>query len=114
MSSACRDIPPFPTPTFSSKGSETRTSQLRLELRKKSSDWMLRETRDYLQKKPEDFRQRKPKRKQLFKRVGNEPLAFIYLFTYFSFKTSPSESSFFSGNKLFFMREWLEVDCQIT
>ena len=74
---------------------------------------MLRETRDYLQKKPEDFRQRKPKRKQLFKRVGNEPLAFIYLFIFLS-KQAQVRALFFSGNKLFFMREWLEVDCQNT
>ena len=57
---------------------------------------MLKETRDYLQKKPEDFRQRKPKRKQLFKRVGNEPLAFIYLFIYlFFFQNKPKWELFF-------------------
>lgn len=47
---------------------------------------MLRETRDYLQKKPEDFRQRKPKRKQLFKRVGNEPLIFFLNLFFFQIK----------------------------
>ena len=67
VSSACRNIPQSPTQTPSYKVNETKTSQMRLELRKKSSDWMLRETREYLEKTPEDFKKRRLKRKYLKK-----------------------------------------------
>ena len=72
VSSACRDIPQSPTQAPSYKIGETKTSQMRLGLRKKTSDWMLKETRQYISKKPEDFKQRQPKRRH------------IHLSTYFS------------------------------
>ena len=65
VSSACRDIPQSTTQSPSYKVGETKTSQMRLELMKKTSDWMLKESREYLAKKPDDFKQRNPKRKQL-------------------------------------------------
>lgn len=66
VSTACRDIPQSSSPSQSSSGykvGETRTSQLRLSLSKKTTDsWMLEESRQYLTKKPEDFKKRQPKR----------------------------------------------------
>ncbi|EDO28327.1 predicted protein [Nematostella vectensis] len=56
VSSASRDIPRVvPSETRPSVG-ETRTSQLRLNMRKQSGDWMMRETREYLARNPEDYR----------------------------------------------------------
>ncbi|KAJ7369450.1 Von Willebrand factor A [Desmophyllum pertusum] len=65
VSNACRDIPQSPSQASRNhKVGETRTSQMRLNLRKKTADsWMLDETRQYVAKKPEDFKQRQPKRK---------------------------------------------------
>lgn len=65
VNTACRDIPQSPTQASSFKVGETKTSQLRLSLRKKTSDWMLKETREYISKRPEDFKQRQQKRKNL-------------------------------------------------
>lgn len=69
VSTACRDIPQSPSPSQTSRGlkvGETRTSQMRLSLSRKSTDsWMLQETREYVAKKPEDFKQRQPKRNEL-------------------------------------------------
>lgn len=64
VSSACRAIPQSPSQGSSYKIGETKTSQMRLGLRKKS-DWMLKETRQYVAKKPEDFKQRQLKRKHI-------------------------------------------------
>lgn len=63
VSTATKDIPT----RRSSAGrnlivSETRSSQLRLNLMKKTSnDWMLSETREYLTKRPEDMKRNKSK-----------------------------------------------------
>ena len=65
VNTACRDIPQSPTQASSFKVGETRTSQMRLSLRKKTSDWMLKETREYISKRPEGFKQRQQKRKNL-------------------------------------------------
>ena len=67
VNTACRDIPQSPSPSQASRGfkvGETRTSQMRLSLSRKTTDsWMLQETREYVAKKPEDFKQRLQKRK---------------------------------------------------
>lgn len=65
VNTACRDIPRSPSQSsVSRKVGETKTSQLRLGLRKKTADsWMLEESRQYLGRKPEDFKQ--PKRNDL-------------------------------------------------
>lgn len=65
VNTACRDIPRSPSQSsISRKVGETKTSQLRLGLRKKTADsWMLEESRQYLGRKPEDFKQ--PKRNDL-------------------------------------------------
>ena len=69
VNTACRDIPQSPSPSQTYKGfmvGETRTSQLRLSLRRNTTNsWMLQETREYVTKKPEDFKQRQPKRNDL-------------------------------------------------
>ena len=65
VSSACRGIPKSTTQSPSYEVGETKTSQMRLELMKRTSDWMLKESREYLAKKPDDFRQRIPKRNHL-------------------------------------------------
>ena len=67
VNTACRDIPRSPSQaSISRKVGETKTSQLRLSLRKKTADsWMLEESRQYLTKKPEDFKKPQPKRKDL-------------------------------------------------
>lgn len=74
VNTACRDIPRSPSQSsVSRKVGETKTSQLRLGLRKKTADsWMLEESRQYLGRKPEDFKQ--PKRNDLlflFKPIRN-------------------------------------------
>lgn len=70
VNTACRDIPQSPSPSQISRGfkvGETRTSQMRLSLSRKTTDsWMLQETREYVAKKPEDFKQRQPKRNELY------------------------------------------------
>lgn len=69
VSTACRDIPQSPSPFQTSRGfrvGETRTSQMRLSLSRKTTDsWMLQETREYVAKKHEDFKQHQPKRNEL-------------------------------------------------
>ena len=74
VNTACRDIPRSPSQSsVSRKVGETKTSQLRLGLRKKTADsWMLEESRQYLGRKSEDFKQ--PKRNDLlllFKPIRN-------------------------------------------
>lgn len=71
VNTACRDIPRSPSQSsVSRKVGETKTSQLRLGLRKKTADsWMLEESRQYLGRKPEDFKQ--PKRKIKKKKNGS-------------------------------------------
>ena len=66
VNTACRNIPRSPSQSsVSRKVGETKTSQLRMGLRKKTAEsWMLKESRKYLDRKPEDFKQ--PKRNDFF------------------------------------------------
>lgn len=66
VNTACRNIPRSPSQcSVSRKVGETKTSQLRMGLRKKTAEsWMLEESRKYLYRKPEDFKQ--PKRNDFF------------------------------------------------
>lgn len=61
VSDAVKDIP-SPKQQSEFTVTETRSSQLRLNLMKQSkNDWMLSETRDYLTKKPQDYKTPKGK-----------------------------------------------------
>jgi len=61
VSDASKNIPPSRPVGKGFIVSETRSSQLRLGLRKQQTngDWMLNETKEYLQRKPEDFKKTK-------------------------------------------------------
>lgn len=60
VSDATKNIPSSKPMSKGFGVSETRSSQLRLGLRKQaSSDWMLGETKEYLRKRPEDFKKTK-------------------------------------------------------
>lgn len=62
VNDAVKDIPARKPRDREFVVSETRSSQLRLNLRKQTSrDWMLSETRNYLTRKPEDYKKTKTK-----------------------------------------------------